>query len=56
MPAQTHFHLAGDSPLLGASPIITHTIDLDGNPATTAGKIDMGAYEETIFIDGFDGG
>ena len=52
-----NFRLAGDSPLLGVSPQPIYINDLDGNPFTThyPNKIDLGAYEETIFIDGFDG-
>lgn len=49
------FHLAGDSPLLGTCPYFSYIADLDGNPATVSGKIDLGAYQETIFIDGVDG-
>lgn len=51
------FHLAGNSPLLAVSPIPTFTTDLDGHTFTTtsARKIDLGAYAETIFIDGFNG-
>jgi hypothetical protein len=50
------FHLAGDSPLLGKSPEVFNTIDPDGNHAPAGGKVDIGAYNETIFSDGFDGG
>ena len=49
-----NFHLAGDSPLLGFSPKLLGGFDLDGNPYPSAGKSDLGAYEETIFVDGFD--
>jgi hypothetical protein len=49
------FHLAGDSPLLGVSPRPHDLFDLDGQPYPDAGKVDLGAYEETIFIHGFDG-
>ncbi|MEP7043164.1 MAG: right-handed parallel beta-helix repeat-containing protein [Dokdonella sp.] len=48
------FHLAGNSPLLGTSPYYSYAIDLDGNPPTESGRIDLGAYEETIFVDGVD--
>ncbi|MEO5625428.1 MAG: hypothetical protein ABIQ70_05420 [Dokdonella sp.] len=50
------FHLAGNSPLLGTCPYFVHASDLDGNPPTVSGRIDLGAYQETIFIDGVDGG
>jgi hypothetical protein len=50
------FHLAGDSPLLGASPQLFGSFDLDGNAYPSDGKSDLGAYEETIFTDNFDGG
>ena len=50
------FHLAGDSPLLGASALFYGTMDVDGNAYPRRGKSDLGAYEETIFVDGFDGG
>ena len=48
------FHLAGDSPLLGFSPLLLGGYDLDGNSYPSAGKSDLGAYEETIFVNGFD--
>lgn len=48
-----NFHLAGDSPLLGFSPLLLGGYDLDGNSYPSAGKSDVGAYEETIFVDGF---
>lgn len=50
------FHLAGDSPLLGFGVPFGSIFDLDGNQFPFSGKIDLGAYAETIFIDGFDGG
>ena len=51
------YHLMGNSPLLGttASPSIA-SIDPDGNDVPAGGKGDMGAYNETVFTDGFDGG
>ncbi len=51
------FHLAGDSPLIAISPILTIGSDLDGHPfvATNGRNGDLGAYAETIFIDGLDG-
>ena len=50
------FHLAGNSPLLGYGLPFGTITDLDGNAYPLKGKIDLGAYAETIFIDGFDGG
>jgi len=52
------FHLAGNSPALGFSTGPDRNIvvyDLDHHPYPLGGNIDVGAYEETIFIDGFDG-
>jgi hypothetical protein len=46
------YHLAGDSPLLGIGRSEPGGIDLDGH-VRGAGKSDLGAYEETIFGDGF---
>jgi len=49
------FHLAGNSTLLGVSPILLgSSIDLDGNTYPARGVQDMGAYEETVFTNGFD--
>ncbi len=50
-----NFRLAGDSPLLGYAPVNGTEFDLDGHQYPLAGKIDLGPYEVTIFIDGFDG-
>jgi hypothetical protein len=50
-----NFHLSADSPLLGASPLFYATTDLDGNSYPRRGKGDLGAYAETIFVDGLDG-
>lgn len=55
-PDNGDFHLAGNSPLLGICPYVSHSYDLDDNPPTNSGRIDLGAYQETIFIDGLDGG
>ncbi len=49
------FHLAGNSALLGAVPQAYQSIDPDGNASPVSGKMDMGAYNETVFTDGFDG-
>jgi hypothetical protein len=53
-----NFHLAGDSPLLGISSIHVGgtSYDLDGNTFPLSGFADLGAYEETVFTDGFNGG
>jgi hypothetical protein len=43
-----NFHLAPASPCIGAGvvqPWMTGAQDLDGNPRTTNGQVDMGAYE-----------
>ena len=50
------FHLAGDSPLFGKSPELYQRIDPDGNLGPAHGKTDIGAYNETVFVDNFDGG
>lgn len=49
------FHLKRNSPLLAMSPLSEGSLDLDGNSYPQHGKVDLGAYEETIFIDGVDG-
>jgi hypothetical protein len=54
--ASGDFHLAGDSPLLGKSPELFNSIDPDGNYGPAGGKTDIGAYNDTIFINSFDGG
>ncbi|MEO5559670.1 MAG: hypothetical protein ABIO49_07630 [Dokdonella sp.] len=49
------FHLAGNSPLLGVTfDFLGISTDLDGNAFPQIGKGDLGAYEDTIFFDGFD--
>jgi len=53
--ANNDWHLAGNSPLLAASNLVESSVDLDGKNYPAHGKVDIGAYEETIFIDGFDG-
>jgi len=50
-----NFHLAGNSPALGISSITGLVTDVEGKGWPRAGRVDPGAYEETIFIDGFDG-
>jgi hypothetical protein len=51
------FHLAGNSPALGFStaPQRGNAVsDLEDHTYPLGGNIDVGAYEETIFIDGFE--
>jgi hypothetical protein len=55
-----NFHLQATSPLLGAGTLTPAgnlpTIDIEGNPRSYNGFVDMGAYErgEQIFNDGFE--
>ena len=49
------FHLTGDSTLLGLAPNPIGNLDLDGHSRPRFSHADLGAYEETIFADGFDG-
>jgi hypothetical protein len=57
--AADNFHLTSDSPLLGGATATQGSdvdpIDLEGNAIPGTGRVDMGAYEETAFKDGFDG-
>jgi hypothetical protein len=56
--ANVNFHLAGNSPLLGYAPAYQGeetANDVAGSAFPQAGKRDLGAYAETIFVDGFDG-
>jgi hypothetical protein len=53
--ANNNFHLSGTSPLLAISPIPAIRDDLEGHPYAINGNVDLGAYAETIFADGFDG-
>jgi hypothetical protein len=48
------FHLSSNSPLFGRCPGGNGILDLDNHPYPGSGKGDMGAYEETVFADGFD--
>jgi hypothetical protein len=48
------FHLTGDSPLLGLTPNPIGNFDIEGHPLPQFGHGDPGAYEETIFADGFE--
>jgi hypothetical protein len=50
------FRLAGDSPLLGYGMVNGAVSDLDGHLYPVSGKADLGPYEDTVFIDGLDGG
>jgi hypothetical protein len=47
------FHLTGASPLLGICPP-NSDYDVDGLAFPNSGKEDVGAFEETVFVDGFD--
>ncbi len=49
------YHLSAASPLLGAMPSHTNLLDIEGHRFPLNGKGDIGAYEETIFTNGFDG-
>jgi hypothetical protein len=51
-----NFRLAAGSPVIGISPRSTFGgNDLDGNAYPIGGFLDLGAYQRTIFADGFDG-
>jgi len=50
-----NYRLAGDSPLLGFSPTLPQGSDADGHSNPTSGRMDLGAFETTIFIDQFGG-
>lgn len=52
--AASDFHLAGDSPLLGASHFQCGELDLEGKAFAHSGGQDLGAYSETIFLDSSD--
>ena len=53
-PDNGDFHLSASSPLIAYSILLEGT-DLDGNAHPASGKEDLGAYETTVFIDGFEG-
>ena len=56
----TDYHLLPASPLLGAGTLTPAgslpTIDIEGNPRSYNGLVDMGAYErgDLIYVNGFD--
>jgi hypothetical protein len=53
-----NYRLAGDSPLLGALPVSISgnlAFDLAGDAVSFSGFADIGAYEDTVFKDGFEG-
>jgi hypothetical protein len=50
------FNLRGDSPALGVDwgpGFVFLLSDVEGKVWPQNGKVDLGAYEETIFVDGF---
>jgi hypothetical protein len=50
-----NFHLSGTSPALGFGGVnFLGVYDLDDHPLAASGKVDLGAYEETVFVDNFD--
>ncbi|MEO6688829.1 MAG: hypothetical protein ABIS07_16965 [Dokdonella sp.] len=48
------FHLAGNSPLFALCGGGTGTTDVEDHKFPASGREDMGAYEDTIFIDDFE--
>jgi hypothetical protein len=50
-------HLMSGSPLLAAAPYsgLLEPYDIEGQSIPLAGKVDFGAYEDTLFADGYDG-
>ena len=57
--ADADFHLSGSSPLVAFSPELYPLdypyTDPDGDESPTSGRMDAGAYQETIFVDRFEG-
>jgi hypothetical protein len=53
-PVDGDYRLASDSPLLGFSDVLLTGSDLDGHPFPAGGFQDIGAYEDTVFVEGFD--
>jgi len=54
--AHGDFHLSGISPAIAAAGYTTISPDVEGHATPLGGNMDMGAYEETVFTDAFDGG
>jgi hypothetical protein len=53
--AASDFRLSGTSALLAVSPsTASGNLDLVGNAYPAGGKADLGAYEDTVFTDGFE--
>lgn len=50
------YHLSSNSPLFGLCSAGSGVPDLDDFPFPARGKEDVGAYNDTLFTDGFDGG
>jgi hypothetical protein len=50
-------HLMSGSPLLAAAPYsgFLEPYDIEGQSIPISGKVDYGAYEDTLFAEGFDG-
>ena len=50
-------HLRSGSPLLSTAPYsgLLEPYDIEGHSIPLGGKVDFGAYEDTMFADGFDG-
>lgn len=53
-PVDGDYRLASDSPLLGFSDVLLTGTDLYGHPFPLGGVQDIGAYEDTVFVGGFD--
>lgn len=49
-----NYRLGTGSALLGASPFLKGGVDLDDKPYPSSGATDIGAYADTIYVDGFD--
>jgi len=50
-------HLMSGSPMLAAAPYsgLLEPYDVEGHSIPLSGKVDFGAYEDTLFADGYDG-
>jgi hypothetical protein len=53
-PVDGDYRLAADSPLLGFSDVLLTGSNLNGHPFPPGGFQDIGVYEDTVFVDGFD--